>query len=212
MREEQKAQTRERILRAAAGEFALHGYAATSFSSIAAAMGQPKSALSYAHFRSKEELAGAVVDRQAEVWERFRRRAEKTEGPGLPQLLSVLLTAALDSRTNVFSPAVVRLILESRRLGTFRVPDLSFSWFEYADAQMLAATRAGQFQPCVDTVQTGRLIITASFGLFEAQNHGFHADDTESSFRDLWRQLLTGAGAQDPDGILRATRSLLDGS
>ncbi|HEV7962017.1 MAG TPA: TetR family transcriptional regulator, partial [Actinoplanes sp.] len=52
--------TRQRILDAAAGRFAVHGYAGTSVAHIAADLGISKAAL-YHHFRSKAEILAEIV-------------------------------------------------------------------------------------------------------------------------------------------------------
>jgi AcrR family transcriptional regulator len=204
-RKEQKAETRARILSAAASEFAVHGFAATSIGSIAAAMGQPKSAISYSQFRSKQEIAIAVMTQQMERWRGLREEVDASASPGLPRLLSLLLAAALDSRENPFSLATVRLIVESRRLGVLDVPDVVFRWYEYADAQMIEAAQLGQLPADTDAVAAGRLILSASFGLFEAENNRLRPVDTGAALQTLWRRLLIGFGA-DADAVLLSVR------
>jgi AcrR family transcriptional regulator len=205
-RKEQKAATRSRILTAAATEFASHGFAGTSISSIAAALGQQKSAISYSQFRSKQEIATAIMAQQMELWRGLREEVDASVPPGLPRLLSLLLAAALDSRENPFSLATVRLLVESRRLGAPEVPDLVFRWYEFADAQMLEALRLGQLPAGTDVVAAGRLILSASFGLFEAENNGLRQVDTGAALQGLWRRLLVGFGADADEVLLRVRR------
>jgi AcrR family transcriptional regulator len=59
-KETKAARTRRRILDAAAGEFAEHGYTETSLRRVAAASGLQLGSL-YFHFPSKEQLAGEVL-------------------------------------------------------------------------------------------------------------------------------------------------------
>jgi AcrR family transcriptional regulator len=68
-RDERKAETRARLLEAAATVFARRGYERASVEEIAETAGFTKGAV-YAHFASKDELFLAMVD------ERFQRRAE----------------------------------------------------------------------------------------------------------------------------------------
>ena len=77
---------RERLLRAAAAEFAERGYAGASSESISRRAGMSKATF-YEHFANKEECILALFDRAAEtVGQRWRaRRAERratTRGSG----------------------------------------------------------------------------------------------------------------------------------
>jgi AcrR family transcriptional regulator len=56
LRRTQKAATLQAIIAAAAAQFAERGYEATSFGSIAAVLGRPKSAVGYRHFPSEQDL------------------------------------------------------------------------------------------------------------------------------------------------------------
>lgn len=68
-RELNKARKREEIVEIATRSFFDHGYAATSMSAIAEALGGSKATL-WAHFGSKAELFTAVIDRQVESFSR----------------------------------------------------------------------------------------------------------------------------------------------
>src|SRR5437763_4900687 len=57
---------RQRLLRAAASEFAEHGYAGASSESISRRAGMSKATF-YAHFANKEECILALFDRAGEV-------------------------------------------------------------------------------------------------------------------------------------------------
>ena len=60
------AQTRARIIEAAAALFERQGYAATGLNEVLATSGAPRGSLYYHFPGGKEELAAAVVDRHAE--------------------------------------------------------------------------------------------------------------------------------------------------
>ena len=60
-REEKKAQTRERLIEAAAKVFAEKGFAATSLDEVADAAGLTKGAV-YSNFENKEDLVRAVLE------------------------------------------------------------------------------------------------------------------------------------------------------
>jgi AcrR family transcriptional regulator len=72
---------RERLLNAAAAEFAEHGYAGASSESISRRAGMSKATF-YEHFANKEECIIALFDRAAEVIARAMAAAARNAGPG----------------------------------------------------------------------------------------------------------------------------------
>ncbi|MDH6129517.1 TetR/AcrR family transcriptional regulator [Kitasatospora sp. GP82] len=83
MTQERALRTRERVLDAAAEEFATQGYANTTLLTVAGRIGMSKGAM-YGHFTSKEQLAAALVQQAEETWRQLRHTyeggAEDTEG------------------------------------------------------------------------------------------------------------------------------------
>src|SRR3954452_5784897 len=76
-REEKKAQTRERLIEAAARVFAEKGFAATSLDEVADAAGLTKGAV-YSNFENKEDLVRAVL----EVNQRRQHSISEATGDG----------------------------------------------------------------------------------------------------------------------------------
>jgi AcrR family transcriptional regulator len=210
IRQEQKAETRAQILAAAATEFAAHGFAGATFASIAAAMGKPKSALGYHQFRSKQEIASAIVSEQYSRWAKVRAVIDRTVPAGLPRLLSFILSVALDARADPRGRAAIRLLLEREESGV-DIAAPPFRWIDLSRTDVEDAVRLGQLPGGSDASSAsavGGMILTCGLGLFEAENHGVQPVDTEAALRALWRNLLTGAGATDPEGVIAATRSV----
>jgi hypothetical protein len=56
------------------------------------------------------------------------------------------------------------------------------------------------------------MIVSASLGIFEAENAGAQPMNTERALRAQWLNLLTGAGAADPRAVLAETHSLAGGA
>lgn len=103
-----KDDRRDAIVAIAQQEFAASGYAGTSMSLIAARVGGSKATL-YNHFKSKEELFVAVVERKCAQIQQMLNQAEM-EGSGD-------LRATL---TN-FGEHFLELILSEESIGTFRL-------------------------------------------------------------------------------------------
>lgn len=168
-------------------------------------MDKPKSALSYSQFRSKLDIANAIVERQLEVWKLLIECVERIEA-GLPRFLSLIASAAADVRTSPFGPAAVRLILESHGQGLFDLPYTGQSWFDYASTQVSEAVALGQLPQSADPREVGDLILSASFGIYEANKNGFHLVDPDRALRTLWAGLLREFGLVDAGAIFSAVR------
>jgi AcrR family transcriptional regulator len=109
------AETRERVLRAAARLFAQHGYRVTSMAGIAEAAGLSQTGLVH-HFPSKEQLLAAVLERrdrtdfetlvkqhgdEPEGWEVFDRLTHVVEvnatREGMVRLFTAMVGEAIDA-------------------------------------------------------------------------------------------------------------------
>jgi AcrR family transcriptional regulator len=198
-RELQKAETRAAILRAAAAEFAVRGYAGTSISDVAAAMGRPKSAVGYHHFSSKAQLAAAVVEEQWQCWSAIRAEVEASVPAGVPRLLSLLLASAANGRESAVARASVRLLAE-RVLSGLEVPERPFGWRDYATEQIQISIDNGDLTTDQSAASIAARLLSASLGVFEAESRGLQPVDTENALRALWVDLFAGI---DRDGGAR---------
>ncbi|MDX6582975.1 MAG: hypothetical protein QOI10_2159 [Solirubrobacterales bacterium] len=81
---------RERILGTAYDLFAHHGLSAIGIDRIVAEAGVAKMTL-YRHFRSKDDLAAAVLERRTELWTRdwLHRELERRGGTAQSRLLAI---------------------------------------------------------------------------------------------------------------------------
>ncbi|MFG3284120.1 TetR family transcriptional regulator [Streptomyces sp. NPDC048111] len=100
--QERSRRTRERVLDAAAQEFARHGYADAAVQVVAAHTGMTKGAL-YGHFPSKQKLADALLAAGSQRWTRLLQDAER---PGISPMaalrtLTVGLAHALHEDTRL---------------------------------------------------------------------------------------------------------------
>jgi AcrR family transcriptional regulator len=192
LRRTQKAATRQAIIGAAAAQFAERGYEATSFGSIAAVLGKPKSAVGYHHFPSKLDLAYAVVREQRDRWFLLIRVVSE-EPAGFPRLFRLLLSAALDARDNPIAAGAIRLLTEAAQLG-LTLPVRQTEWRPYVAEQIQVEIDAHVLPAGTDAAKLTSWLLNASFGVFEAENRGLQEVDTERSLRGLWVVLLTGCG------------------
>ena len=130
-----KDDRRDAIVAVAQKEFAANGYAGTSMSQIAARVGGSKATL-YNHFKSKEELFVAVVERKCAQIREMLNQAEMENSGDLRATL-----------TN-FGEHFLELILSDDSIGTFRLataeadrfPELGHAIYQSGVRQSLRRT------------------------------------------------------------------------
>ncbi|MGW3009338.1 TetR family transcriptional regulator [Streptomyces sp. NPDC001219] len=109
-------QTYERVLDAAAFEFAQQGYPNTNLQRVAERTGLTKGAL-YGHFSSKEELAAALVERLDEAVRTLADSADDPHAPAWEKLRSLTFSLADRLHTDIRVTAALRLALDSAKAG-----------------------------------------------------------------------------------------------
>jgi AcrR family transcriptional regulator len=105
------AQTYERVLDAAAVEFAQQGYPNTNLQRVAERTGLTKGAL-YGHFSSKEDLASALVERLDEAVRLLADAAGDAAAPALGKLRALTFALADRLHTDIRVTAALRLVME----------------------------------------------------------------------------------------------------
>lgn len=84
-----KAESRRKILDAAAALFRRHGYEGVGIDAIMADAGLTRGGF-YAHFKSKNDLLAAVLDREADFTKRLRDVLARADDPRLDDALQVI--------------------------------------------------------------------------------------------------------------------------
>jgi AcrR family transcriptional regulator len=140
-RSERAERTRQRILDAAGHCFAASGYAKTTVEQIALQAGFSK-ALVYNHFRGKEQILEAVLERTLADWDEATRATGWPEGESVLRGIADMHRAGLQyARDNPLVRALFRLdplvLLDMRRSAAIRRS------LEEFRAQLVTAIRAG---------------------------------------------------------------------
>ena len=123
-RTERAERTRHRILGAAGHCFAASGYAKTTVEQIALQAAVSK-ALVYHHFRGKEQILEAVLERTLDDWDEATRTANWPDGKSVLQGLAEMHRATLQyARDNPLLRALFQndplVVLDMRRSATVR--------------------------------------------------------------------------------------------
>ncbi len=158
-------ETQRRIVAAAAELFAEHGYHATSLNDVIAAAGSTKGGF-YFHFRSKAELALAVLE---STRERFRHEvfaATELHERAADQLVSMVRAIAEVARTSV-SGGVGRLCAELREERD--VPEEAINpygnWVRIVEGLLVRARSEGSLDPSIDIASAARFAVGAYIGV-----------------------------------------------
>jgi AcrR family transcriptional regulator len=140
-RSERAERTRQRILDAAGQSLAASGWAKTTVEAIAAKAGVSKGIV-YHHFRGKEQILEAVLERTLAEWDEACRREGWPEGESVLQGLASMHRYALQyARDNPLLRAIFQLdphvLLDMRRSAPVRRA------LEQFRQELVAAVRAG---------------------------------------------------------------------
>jgi AcrR family transcriptional regulator len=178
-------QTRQKILDAAAEEFALHGYVGATMAAIQERAGLTKGAV-YFHFTSKAELARAIFcidDQRAAL-------AGARLGSGAMQAAVDISHEYAEALANdSVTRAAVRLAIEQ---GTFEDPTMTTypTWIKATTELFVQAADAGELLPRVDPADTARTVVAAFVGTHILSQVLTRRQDLHKRVAELWRLLL----------------------
>lgn len=157
--------TRENLLRAAATTFERVGYSAATLEDIVAAAGATKGAL-YFHFRSKADLAGAVVAAYHAETDELGEPDRNRPGSVLDQIGKRFGDLADLYRTSPIARAGLRLSNE-RELIDPGLPTDFESWSRQLARQLRAGQRDGSVAADVNGPAAARVLVASFYGVQE---------------------------------------------
>jgi AcrR family transcriptional regulator len=179
-------QTYERVLDAAAAEFARRGYAETNLQEVATHIGLTKGAL-YGHFSSKEKLAGTLVEHLART---VRELAAQDVAPGSPafdRLRSLTELLARGAGLDVRIGAALRLVSDEIRAGS-PPPDALTGLRMHAADLVRVAQADGDIRPMLPPVAVAELLLALVFGAHCTVGDG-EPGDVLLRVREMWEIL-----------------------
>jgi len=156
--------TYDRVLDAAAHEFARYGYANANLQNIADRIRLTKGAL-YGHFATKEDLAVALDDHLSSALGELLAEARVSAHPALSRLRSLILGLGRLFGTDARALAALRLSAETSRSAARPIPLLTET--HGLVLHLVRETqKAGHWNASVPTVPLADLIVAALFGAF----------------------------------------------
>ncbi len=199
--------TRNAIVEAAAAEFVDHGFAGASISGIAERASVTKGSM-YFHFRSKELLAEAVIERQREVNAEIQARFASSDLSALAILVSMVRVLGELMREDVVVLAAMRLAVEVPQEGDDRGPTYS-AWAAPTATVISHAIAQGDLRESLDPEVLSRFLVAAFTGVQTASFASSRLADLPTRLREMWGVLLPGIVAPGrehmiPDVLQRA--------
>ncbi|MFJ6621856.1 ScbR family autoregulator-binding transcription factor [Kitasatospora sp. NPDC091335] len=186
---EQALKTRAALVRAAAEVFDQVGYHGAGINRILTTAGLTSGAM-YFHFKSKEDLARAVMLEQASDL----RLPE--EPRGLQQLVDVTLTLAAELQSNTLLRAGVRLAVDQS--GLAQSDDSAYDWWaERFHRELVVARERGELREEADEREFAEVLVVAFTGTQLKSQISAGWSDLPERIVSLWRYLLPGVASAD---------------
>lgn len=178
--------TRTSVLMAAATVFERKGFAGSTISDILDEASVTKGAL-YFHFDSKESLAAAIIEQQAD-W----REAHAPESRwAMQRIIDLSFRFVHALRSDPLVRASIRLTLER---NTFRTDDPSpyEGWVSTVAQLFVEARDAGELHADVDPERAAAVAVAALTGTQLVSEALSGREDVVERVEDLWHLLLPG--------------------
>jgi AcrR family transcriptional regulator len=188
--------TRLQILLAASHEFARKSYSRVSLDDILASAQVTKGAM-YFHFRSKHELALAIIDRQNEMGHKSMSDVLSRKLSGLETLIDISCVIVARDIGDDIGRAGLNLLESIGRADGIQARVLG-EWTKAFAVLIRRAVGEGDVLADRDPDDVGRLLVAVFMGLRQTTD----IDDPQRYFADLestW--ILTLPGFAEPDRI-----------
>ncbi len=193
------ADTRERILLAAAIEFADRGYAGTSIAQIADRATTGKGLVQY-HFKAKSEMAVALV-RAAFSRAPFANVLDVDSVHGLGAVVESIRSVAGAFRDDVQVRAAVRLMREYHLIPV-TLPTPYVGWIARIGGLLREAELAGEVRPGLDVDREAWHLVSYFSGVQELSNRLTERADLPERIEEMLVRALATLGATTPERFL----------
>jgi AcrR family transcriptional regulator len=199
--------TREAILHAAAEEFDRLGYERTSLTAVLARARLTKGAF-YFHFPSKEAVAGALIERQSDLWAQMRESWRARGVDPLSALHGMFVESADRMAADVVLRAGVRLNAD-REIGYPGVPSAHIGWEKLISTYLAEALERGDLRAGVDPEAVARTLCGATLGARLISSATTACADFPARIREVLGHVLPCVAS--PEWKLSGSQNTLDG-
>lgn len=197
---ERTAETRERILAAAAVEFAEHGYSGASISSIAEKSGAGKGLIQY-HFRAKSDIAATLI-RSVFAVAPFANVLGETPLRGIDAIIGSIRGVGGAFRNDVRVRAAVRLIRDSDQIN-IPLPKPYVGWIARIAGMLDEAAGLAEVSPGLDSEREAYHLVANFYGVQEVSSRLTNRDDLLERIEEMMLRSLSVLGVPDLANRLR---------
>jgi AcrR family transcriptional regulator len=195
--------TREAIIAGAASVFEEHGYGTASITLVAEAAAVTKGAL-YFHFKSKDELARAVVEEQHAIAITAGKIILAENTPALTTIIRLCGAFGALLATDQVVRAGIRLTLEASAFGQ-KVHEPYEDWITIMTQLTEQGIKEGQIVDSVNPAVLARYVVASFTGVQLVSNVLTGREDVMERIQQMWEILLPGIIHEpanlDPKGL-----------
>ncbi|WP_030147229.1 MULTISPECIES: ScbR family autoregulator-binding transcription factor [unclassified Streptomyces] len=184
LQQDRAVRTRETIIRGAAEVFDEYGFNGASISRIMQRAGVSQGAM-YFHFKSKEDLARAVMNAQADTI------VPQLDSHGLQRIVDMTFVWAWQIQRDVLLRAGVRLTNEQEGTGV-RDATPYLEWARILETALRQAQEEGDIVESVDVLKVSEFLVSACTGLQMYANAVSGRQDLPERVVSMWQILLPG--------------------
>ncbi|MEU0743913.1 ScbR family autoregulator-binding transcription factor [Streptomyces sp. NPDC006134] len=194
LQQDRAIRTRQSIIRGAAEVFDEYGFNGASISRIMKRAGVSQGAM-YFHFKSKEELARAVMNAQPDTV------VPRLDSHGLQRIVDMTFVWARQIQRDVLLRAGVRLTNEQE--GT-SVRDASpyQEWVKILEITLRQAQQEGEVVESVDVRRLSEFLVSACTGMQMYANAASGRQDLPERVAAMWQILLPGIATEQIAGSI----------
>jgi AcrR family transcriptional regulator len=193
--QERARATRESIIFGAAKVFEERGYGTSSISLVAEEAEVTKGAL-YFHFKSKDELARAVVEEQHVIVVRAGEGILEQRGTALSTMIRLCAEFGYQLATDRIVRAGIRLTLEASAFG-HKVRDPYEDWTRTMVDLAERGMQAGHIRTSIEPDALARYIVASFTGVQMVSNVLTGREDVMARIQQMWEILLPGIMHED---------------
>jgi AcrR family transcriptional regulator len=194
VRQERAVATRAALIEAAAAEFDERGYVGASMDGVAERAGMTKGAL-YFHFRSKADIASAVIARQDEISRHYAAAAAARSTSPLESLMWMSQGVATQMTREVVVRAGLRLAADPNAREIPREHPFD-RWVEHTADIIRRAIAVGEVDPSWDPELVGHVVSPAVAGVQMVSDMLHDRADLYERLQELWTMLLSAMATE----------------
>lgn len=187
-KQERAEVTRQAIVRGAAEVFDRYGYAAATLADVIGHGGVTKGAL-YFHFKSKEDVARAVVEQQHRLSVTPTKAWLDQDENGLEAVIRATQLMSTQLMTNVVVRAGIRLTLEQGTFGVLQA-DPYVDWVSVIEQLLKRAIDEGDVRSQVGPEALARFVCGAFTGIQTLSEVFTRRQDLRRRVEEMWAIVL----------------------